>query len=73
MGRGGAEISQPRSGLTFTGALAVGQIAQAFGAVMIGPNRLTPGQALSALLGQRNRQALIVVWNFSRRVWAQRS
>ncbi|WP_413220001.1 FecCD family ABC transporter permease [Tritonibacter mobilis] len=64
MGRGTtAEISPPRPGLTLTGVLAVALVVLAFGAVMIGPYGLTPGQVLSALLGRGDRQAQIVVWN----------
>ncbi|GAA4216098.1 iron ABC transporter permease [Sagittula marina] len=43
--------------------LALVLVALAFGAVMIGPYGLTPGQVFSALLGQGDRQAQIVVWN----------
>lgn len=64
MGRGTtAEVSLPRPGLTLIGALSVVLVGLAFGAVMIGPYGLTPGQVLSALLGQGDSQAQIVVWN----------
>lgn len=64
MGRGTtADVSLPRPGLTSTGALALVLVVLAFGAVMIGPFGLTPGQVLSVLFGQGDRQAQIVVWN----------
>ncbi|MBK0328500.1 iron ABC transporter permease [Rhodobacteraceae bacterium F11138] len=64
MGRGtSAEISLPRPGPCLIGALAVVLVGLAFGAVMIGPYGLTPGQVLSALLGQGDLQAQIIVWN----------
>ncbi|MBW3227186.1 iron ABC transporter permease [Marinobacter adhaerens] len=43
--------------------LTLGLTLLAFGAVMIGPYNLTPGQTLAALLGQGDTQAQIVVWN----------
>lgn len=64
MGRGTtADVSLPRPGLTSTGALALVLVVLAFGAVMIGPFGLTPGEVLSVLFGQGDRQAQIVVWN----------
>ena len=64
MGRGTtADVSLPRPGLTLTGALAVALARLAFGAAMIGPYALTPGQVLAALTGQGDPQAQIVVWN----------
>tara|TARA_R100000935_G_C2835387_1_gene167785 strand:- start:1959 stop:2948 length:990 start_codon:yes stop_codon:yes gene_type:complete len=50
-------------GLSLTGGLAMVLVLLAFGAVMIGPYGLTTGQVLSALLGQGDQQAQIVVWN----------
>ncbi len=64
MGRGTtARIATPRPVLTLTGALALVLALLAFGAVMIGPYALTPGQTLAALIGQGDAQAQIVVWN----------
>ncbi|MEQ9053769.1 MAG: iron ABC transporter permease [Roseovarius confluentis] len=64
MGRGTtAELKGSKPGLTLTGGLALCVAALAFGAVMIGPFGLSPGQTLAALLGQGERQAEIVVWN----------
>lgn len=64
MGRGTtADVALPRPGPTLTGALAAALIALAFGAVMIGPYGLSPGQVLSAVAGQGDRQAQIVVWH----------
>ncbi|SLN11466.1 putative ABC transporter permease protein [Roseivivax jejudonensis] len=45
------------------GALSVGLVALAFGALLVGPFGLTPGQTVAALLGQAGDQAQIVVWN----------
>lgn len=64
MGRGTtADVSLPRSGPTLTGALAVALALLAFGAVMIGPYGLAPGQVLAALVGHGDPQAQIIVWN----------
>ncbi|QFT78989.1 putative ABC transporter permease protein [Roseovarius sp. THAF27] len=64
MGRGTtAELKGSRRGLTLTGGLALSVAVLAFGAVMIGPYGLSPGQTLAALLGQGESQAEIVVWN----------
>ncbi len=61
------EVTMPQSGrlgsMSLTGGLAAGLALLAFGAVMIGPYGLTPGQVLSALLGFGDQQAQIVVWN----------
>ncbi|PWR02403.1 iron ABC transporter permease [Meridianimarinicoccus roseus] len=46
-----------------SGALVLCLVALAFGAVMVGPYGLTPGQTLAALFGQGDRQAQIVVWS----------
>ncbi|ETX16388.1 iron ABC transporter permease [Roseivivax halodurans JCM 10272] len=45
------------------GALAAGLAALAFGALLVGPFGLTPGQTVAALLGRASDQAQIVVWN----------
>ncbi|SEL59533.1 iron complex transport system permease protein [Roseivivax marinus] len=45
------------------GALSVGLVALAFGALLVGPFGLTPEQTVAALLGQAGDQAQIVVWN----------
>ncbi|VVT05500.1 iron-dicitrate transporter subunit; membrane component of ABC superfamily; KpLE2 phage-like element [Roseovarius sp. EC-HK134] len=62
-----ADVSPPHAGLlkglSLTGGLAMVLVLLAFGAVMIGPYGLTTGQVLSALLGQGDQQAQIVVWN----------
>ena len=62
-----ADVSPPNAGLlkglSLTGGLAMVLVLLAFGAVMIGPYGLTTGQVLSALLGQGDQQAQIVVWN----------
>jgi len=64
MGRGTtAKIGLRRPALTLTGGLVLGLAMLAFGAVMIGPYGLTPGQTLAALLGAGDAQAQIVVWN----------
>ncbi|WP_306153409.1 iron ABC transporter permease [Roseovarius sp. MMSF_3281] len=64
MGRGTtADVTLPCAGLTLTGALAGVLALLAFGAVMIGPYALTPGQVVSALLCHGEQQAQIVVWN----------
>lgn len=52
-----------RPGLTLTGGLIVALVVLAFGAVMIGPYGLTPGQVFFALFGQGDQQAQIVVWH----------
>jgi iron complex transport system permease protein len=49
--------------ISLTAALGVCLALLAFGAVMVGPYDLTPGQTLAALLGQGDTQAQIVVWN----------
>lgn len=46
-----------------TGGLALCLAVLSFGAVMIGPYGLSPGQTLAALLGQGESQAEIEVWN----------
>ena len=64
MGRGTTtRIIAPRPVLTLTGALTLVLVLLAFGAVMIGPYALTPGQTLAALSGRGDSQAQIVVWN----------
>lgn len=64
MGRGTtAEVKPHRAGITLTGGLALCLAVLAFGAVMIGPYSLTPGQTVAALLGRGDVQAGIVVWN----------
>ena len=64
MGRGTTtRIIAPRPVLTLTGALTLVLVLLAFGAVMIGPYALTPGQTLAALVGRGDPQAQIVVWN----------
>lgn len=64
MGRGTTtRIIAPRPVLTLTGALTLVLVLLAFGAVMIGPYALTPGQTLAALIGRGDSQAQIVVWN----------
>lgn len=64
MGRGTTtRIIAPRPVLTLTGALTLVLVLLAFGAVMIGPYALTPGQTLAALVGRGDSQAQIVVWN----------
>ena len=49
--------------LTLTGGLALCLAVLAFGAVMIGPFDLTPGQTLAALVGGGDPQAQIVIWH----------
>lgn len=64
MGRGTtADLVLRRPPLILTGGLVLGLAALAFGAVMIGPYGLSPGQVLLALLGRGDSQAEIVVWN----------
>lgn len=64
MGRGTtADLVLRRPPLILTGGLVLGLAALAFGAVMIGPYGLSPGQVLLALLGRGDNQAEIVVWN----------
>jgi iron complex transport system permease protein len=64
MGRGTtADVDPPRPAPTLSGALLLCLVALAFGAVMVGPYGLTPGQTLAALFGQGDRQAQIVVWS----------
>lgn len=64
MGRGTtAKIGLRRPAPTLTGGLVLGLAMLAFGAVMIGPYGLTPGQTLAALFGAGDAQAQIVVWN----------
>ena len=58
-----AEVALRRPALTLSGVLAVSLALLCFGAVMIGPYALTPGQTLAALFGQGDAQAQIVVWN----------
>ena len=50
-------------GLTLTAGLLAALIVLAFGAVLIGPYGLSPGQVVLALLGQGDPQAQIVVWH----------
>ncbi len=64
MGRGTTAkigLRNPAPGLT--GGLVLGLAVLTFGAVMIGPYGLTPGQTLAALVGMGDDQAEIVVWN----------
>jgi iron complex transport system permease protein len=64
MGRGTtATVSPHRPALSLTAALALLLAVLAFGAVMIGPYGLSPGQTLAALLGRGDPQAQIVVWH----------
>ena len=64
MGRGTtATIGLSKPVLTLAGGLTICLALLAFGAVMIGPYGLTPGQTLAALVGRGDRQAQIVVWN----------
>lgn len=64
MGRGTTtRMIASRPVLTLTGALTLVLCLLAFGAVMIGPYALTPGQTLAALVGQGDSQAQVVVWN----------
>ncbi|WP_416881613.1 FecCD family ABC transporter permease [Marivita sp.] len=64
MGRGTtADVNSGRPVLSLTGGLALSLAALAFGAVMIGPFALSPGQTVMALLGQGDAKASIVVWN----------
>lgn len=64
MGRGTtADVNSGRPVLSLTGVLSLCLAALAFGAVMIGPFALSPGQTVMALLGQGDAQASIVVWN----------
>ncbi|WP_108485029.1 FecCD family ABC transporter permease [Oceaniglobus ichthyenteri] len=58
-----ADVALQRPALTLTGGLALCLVALAFGAVMIGPFGLTPGQTVAALIGRGDQQAAIVVWN----------
>ena len=50
-------------GLTLTAGLLAALIVLAFGAVLVGPYGLSPGQVVLALLGQGDPQAQIVVWH----------
>lgn len=64
MGRGKTtDVTPPRPGLPLTGTLAAILALLAFGAMMVGPYGLSPGQVLGALTGQGDQQAQIVVWN----------
>ncbi len=64
MGRGKTtDVTPPRPGLPLTGTLAAILALLAFGAMMVGPYDLSPGQVLGALTGQGDQQAQIVVWN----------
>lgn len=64
MGRGTtSDVGLRLPALSLTGGLAICLAVLAFGAVMIGPFSLTPGQTLAALLGNGTPQAEIVVWN----------
>lgn len=57
------ELIRQQPMVSMTAALTVALVLLAFGAVMIGPYELTPGQAMAALLGQGDSQSEIVVWN----------
>lgn len=64
MGRGKTtDVTAPRPGLPLTGTLAAILALLAFGAMLVGPYGLSPGQVLGALTGQGDQQAQIVVWN----------
>lgn len=65
MGRGTTTALGRRRALAppLTGALVLALAVLSFGAVMIGPYGLSPGQTLAALLGRGAPQAEIVVWN----------
>ena len=64
MGQGTTpNVAMPRPGLTLTAGLLAALIVLAFGAVLIGPYGLSPGQVVLALLGQGDPQAQIVVWH----------
>ncbi len=64
MGRGTtAGMTSRRPLVTLTGALTGTLALLAFGAMMIGPYALTPGETLAALIGRGDAQAQIVVWN----------
>lgn len=57
----GIRRSLPR--MTLAGALCLGLMGLAFGALMIGPYGLSPAETLAALAGRGDAQARIVVWN----------
>ena len=64
MGQGTTADVGPRTAAPgLVALLAVVLVAMAFGAVMIGPYGLTPGETLAALVGRGDPQARIVVWN----------
>ncbi|WP_289042586.1 iron ABC transporter permease [uncultured Aliiroseovarius sp.] len=64
MGRGTtADVSLRRLAIGWAGALGLGLLALAFGAVMIGPYALTPAETFAVLFGGGDAQARIVVWN----------
>lgn len=64
MGQGTTADVAPRAAAPgLVGLLAMLLVAMAFGAVMIGPFGLTPGETLAALMGRGDLQAQIVVWN----------
>lgn len=66
MGRGTtADVSlyRRRPALPLTGVMAAVLVLLAFGAVLVGPYGLTPGQVIEVLLGGGDAWAQIVVWN----------
>ncbi|MEQ9056747.1 MAG: iron ABC transporter permease [Roseovarius confluentis] len=65
MGRGTtAAVRADRPRLSLTVGLVVAVVLMAFGALMIGPYDLSPGETLASLLGHSSdRQVEIVVWN----------
>lgn len=64
MGRGTTpDVTLRLPALSLAGWLVVALAVMAFGAIMIGPYGLTPGETLSALMGVGDDQARIVVWN----------
>ena len=62
-GRASPAVVRQRPMVSLTAALGLCLALLAFGAVMVGPYDLTPGQTLAALLGQGDTQSQIVVWN----------
>lgn len=57
------EVDRSKPMISLGAGLSLCLAILAFGAVMIGPYDLTPGQTLAALLGQGDTQSQIVVWN----------